>query len=239
MGNSNSTYEPQTNSFTETNLINELKSTLNADTETFVPNHQLGGVTVWKEGQAFVTPLGLNGIVLGKRTEPYISKRNLYKVKITTAAGTVEETMWPETDMKQTPEEIKHLLEEKHRMEEAEFKRKQELAELKAEEQKKKDDERKRVENIRAEEQRRHSIEQARIKNLADALRKKQSLEKEQRLLHDREASEKLTEEKSETDLKKRRLLQVERNKREEARIINEISLIEKRILAIKSSDKA
>lgn len=238
MGNSNSTYDSQTFSLTENNLMNDLKSTLNADTETFVPNHQLGGVNKWKDGDAFVTPSGLYGIVLMKRTEPYISKKNLYKVKITTTSGVVEETMWPETDMKQTAEEIKRELEEKHRKTEVELKRKQELAEIRAAEFKKKEEERRRIEQINSEEKRRHTIEQARIKNLAEQQKKKQLLEQQQRKIHDIEIAQKLSEEKKHIELKEYRVKQLEKNRREEARIINEIELIEKRIQSIKSSDK-
>lgn len=111
MGNSNSVLESN-NTNTENFLIDEIKNTLNADTETFRPKKsQYGGITEWSVGQHFITPTKLRGVVINKRSEPHLVDKHVYRVKL----NGVEETMWPESDMKKTPEDIKKEADEKHK----------------------------------------------------------------------------------------------------------------------------
>lgn len=83
----------------QNDLINEIKQTLNTDTETFRPKNQEGGI-VWNPRDKFVTHEGLRGEVINRRIEPYLYHTNVYEVKIN---GKIE-TMWPETNMIELPE---------------------------------------------------------------------------------------------------------------------------------------
>ena len=82
-------------------LINDIKNTLNADTETFKPNKQSGGI-VWNPRDIFVTHEGLRGEVIKKRTEPHLVHKKLYEVRVNDKI----ETMWPESNMME-PSEVK------------------------------------------------------------------------------------------------------------------------------------
>jgi hypothetical protein len=83
----------------QNDLINEIKNTLNTDTETFRPKKQQGGI-VWNPKDIFITHEGLRGEVIKKRMEPDLVHKNVYEVKVN---GRLE-TMWPESNMIEPPE---------------------------------------------------------------------------------------------------------------------------------------
>jgi hypothetical protein len=84
----------------QNDLINEIKQTLNTDTETFRPKNQEGGIIVWNPRDKFITREGFRGEVIKRRIEPHLYHSNVYEVKID---GKIE-TMWPEINMLELPE---------------------------------------------------------------------------------------------------------------------------------------
>jgi hypothetical protein len=100
MGNDISTSSKFTS--VQNDLMNEIRNTLNTDTETFRPKNQNGGI-VWNVNDNFTTREGLSGKVIEKRMEPYLIDKGLYKVNINSRL----ETMWPESNMLELPKENK------------------------------------------------------------------------------------------------------------------------------------
>jgi len=116
MGNDISTSNNDSNN----DLINEIQNIINADTETFRSVNQNGGI-VWNPKDIFITHEGLIGEVIQKRTDPDLIYKNVYEVRIN---GRLE-TMWPESNMIESPESKakREAAERKKKLEEEERKK--------------------------------------------------------------------------------------------------------------------
>ena len=100
MGNDISTSSKFTS--VQNNLINDIKNTLNTDTETFKPKNQNGGI-IWNVNDKFDTREGFRGVVIEKRMEPHFLNQRLYRVNVNNKL----ESMWPESNMMEISKEKK------------------------------------------------------------------------------------------------------------------------------------